>query len=132
MDAFGRTSETVNMPTMRSTRIAHVGATGRLAEICAEMAVEDVSGERIGRVIHVQVGAATDGGSGPSHEGRHSPNLPSDLAERLLRVGYIKIADTRYFRRDFRYYVTIDQVLSVQASVVRLDGFFRDCITAFD
>jgi len=50
----------------------------------------------------------------------------------LLRVGHIKIADTRYFRRDFPSYATTDQVRSVHASVVRLDGHGGDLITAFD
>ena len=132
MDASSSTPATVNMPTMRSTMVAYAGATSRLAEIRAEMEVEDASGERNGRVILVQVGDATDDGSEPSNEGLHAANFSADLAERLRRSGYIKIADTRYFRHDFRYYVTPDQVLSVQGSVVRLDGYLRDFISAWD
>jgi hypothetical protein len=132
MNALRRTGEKIAMPTMQTSRGAHAGAAGRLAGIRAEMAVEDASGERVGRVILVQVGAATGGGSGPSREGHHAPPVLADLTERLLRVGYIKIEDTRHFRRDFRYYATPDQVSSVVASVVRLNGYCSNLITAFD
>ncbi len=132
MNALRCTGERVAMPTMRTASVAHAGATGRLAGIRAEMAVEDASGGRDGRVIFVQVGAATDGGSGPSNGGTPRTELSADLAERLRRNGDITIADTRYFRRDVRSSATPDQVLSVEASVVRLNRRCRDRITACD
>jgi hypothetical protein len=98
------------------------------------MAVEDATGERFGRVTDVNTDAASAiAGVVELTSGAHqAPYLPMELIERLLRGGYIKIEDTRYFRRDFRYYATIDQVSSVDASVVRLSVRCRDLISAFD
>jgi hypothetical protein len=98
------------------------------------MAVEDASGERFGRVTdeRLDVVAAIAGALGPPTGAHQVPNQPAELIERLLRVGYFKIEDTRHFRRDFRYFATIDQVSSVDTYVVRLDGHCRDLVTAFD
>ena len=118
------------MPTMRTLSVVHAGARERLARIRADMPVEDASGERFGRVTDVRLDPAT-GGLTPA--GAHqAPNLPVEFAERLHQIGYIRIEDTRYFRRDFRYYATPDQVSSVDAAVVRLDRHCRELITAFD
>jgi hypothetical protein len=109
------------MSTIVAPGVGHAGAKGGLAGIRAQMAVEDASGERFGRVTDVGAAAVAT-----------VPDLPADLAERLRRAGCVKIEDTRYFRRDFRYYATADQVASVDASVVRLNVHCRDLITAFD
>jgi hypothetical protein len=122
------------MSTMRALGVAHAGATEWTGLIRVEMAVEDASGERFGRVIDFRIDPASvvAGGVGPASGVQHAPDLPTELSGRLRKTGYIKIADTRYFRRDFRYYATIDQVASIDASVVRLDRYCRDLITAFD
>jgi hypothetical protein len=122
------------MSTVPTSGVVHDGDEGRMARIQVEMPVEDASGERFGRVADVRLGArAAMGGESQPRTGAHPiPNLPSEQTERLLHVGHIKIEDTWYFRRDFRYYATIDQVSSVDASVVRLDRHCRDLITTFD
>jgi hypothetical protein len=141
-----RTTRARLMKTLRSERggdtrltvwkpgISDVGAEERLARIREGMAVEDASGERFGRVTYVRTDAAAATASvNPAAMGAHqAPSIPVELTEPLLRVGYLKIEDTRYFRRDFRYFATIDQVLSVGSSVVRLDGHCSDLITFLD
>jgi hypothetical protein len=114
------------MSTTSEMGVVTADVAERVRRIQAAMEVEDASGERFGRVIDVWIDTA------PAIGKRDAPSVPEELADRLLGVGYIKIEDRRYFRRDFRYYVTIDQVSSVDASVVRLDRYCRDLITAFD
>jgi hypothetical protein len=105
-----------------------------MRQITEAMEVEDASGERFGRVIAVRFDAevAIVGVGAASLPPHQLPNLAPDLSARLCRVGYIKIEDTRYFRRDFRYYATPDQVSSVGASVLRLNRHCRDLTTTFD
>ncbi len=114
------------MSSTEKTSDATTEVAERVRRIQAAMEVEDASGERFGRVIDVWIDTA------PAMSVREAPSVPAELTDRLLGVGYIKIEDRRYFRRDFRYYATIDQVSSVDASVVRLDRHCRDLITAFD
>ena len=122
------------MSTERTSGRATASAMEHFARIRAEMAVVDATGERFGRVtdVCVETPVAIAGGVRASAGAPQAPDLPAELLERLRRVGYIKIEDTRHFRRDFRYYATIDQVSSVDASVVRLDGRCRDLITVFE
>jgi hypothetical protein len=122
------------MSTLRQPGVGNAGAKERMARIREEMAVEDASGERFGRVtdVHIDAADAINGGFVPEMGVRQAPNLPAELTGRLLHASYIKIEDTRFFRRDFRYYVTIDQISSVNSAVVRLNRYCRDLITAFD
>jgi hypothetical protein len=54
------------------------------------------------------------------------------LIGRLLQTGYIKIDDTRHFRRDFRYFATPDEIVSVDSTTVRLGKQCRDLVNSFD
>jgi hypothetical protein len=132
---------------MQSGSTSETGDTGtiqdRLKGIKPGMEVENPLGERIGSVTFVHFGDSdsTDLWSrGPGMKGERLaaqigaepvPDVPPDIADRMLRVGYIKIDDKRHFRRDHHYYVMPGDIASVKARVVRLRFFCDDLITAF-
>jgi hypothetical protein len=119
-------------------------SASRLKGIKPGMEVEDPVGERIGQVSYVHFGES--GGSalwsrGPGMRGERLaaeigaepvPDVPPDIADRMLRVGYIKIDDKRRFRFDHHYYALPGDIASVDASVVRLRAFSDDLISATD
>jgi hypothetical protein len=124
------------MATMRTLGTEYLGAEQPLARVREGMEVADASGERFGRVIDVWIGtaAAISGGFAFASVTRahQAPSVTAEPTEALRQAGCIKIEDTRYFRKDFRYYATIDQISSVDASIVRLDRHCRDLLTTFD
>jgi hypothetical protein len=73
-----------------------------------------------------------DAGFAPVLGAHLAPNLSAELIGRLLQAGFIKIDDTRYFRRDFRCYATPDEIVSVDSTTVRLGKRCRDLITSID
>ncbi len=105
--------------------IEGVTADGRRCPALVALRMDAVGCRRVGRCRHRRRDWVGYGGP-------HAPNLAADLTERLRRNGDDTIADTRCFRRDVRSSATPDQVLSVDASVVRLNRRCRDRITAFD
>jgi hypothetical protein len=109
-------------------------AMERMARIRQEMEVEDASGERFGKVTDVRIDApgAIETGFSPVLGAHQAPNLPEELIGRLQQAGYIKKDETRYFRRDFRYFATPDEIVSVDSTTVRLGKRCRDLITSID
>jgi hypothetical protein len=104
---------------------------GLMAQIVTGMDVADSAGETIGKVKYVQNGdlQAVDVESQGAVPGqamavafgaRLEPDVPQGLVPRLLRTGYIKVEDKRHFRRDHHYYALADEIVSVDANVVRL------------
>jgi hypothetical protein len=96
------------------------------------MDVADATGERIGKVTDIRLGDP-DAIDIRSHDpglpsdryaallGADSePNVPAGLADRMLRIGYIKIDDKRHLRRDHHYYATAEEIVSVEANTVHL------------
>jgi hypothetical protein len=112
---------------------------GLMAQIAIGMDVADSSGEVIGKVKYLQNGdlEAVDVGSHAPVPGQAmavafgaklEPDVPEGLVPRLLRTGYIKIEDKRHFRRDHHYYALADEIVSVDAGVVRLSKALDELI----
>jgi hypothetical protein len=117
----------------------------RMARVQVGMEVEDAAGERIGKIADIRIGdpdAIDVGGQAPGsplNEGfalaigaHREPNVPAGLVERLLRAGYIKIDDKRHFRPDHHYYAMADEIVSVEADMVRLGKACRELIASLD
>jgi hypothetical protein len=106
------------------------------------MVVVDAAGETIGKVGYVKLGdpeAATvdsvDAGNRLDDAvvlalgGHREPEVPADLAERLLRAGYIKIDDKLPLRPDRHYYAPADEIAAVVGESVRLTKNRGELIT---
>jgi hypothetical protein len=105
--------------------------TSPIDRITAGMRVIDADGEEIGAVLAVRRGdpnavAAQDPSTGdgvlsgkvPHTEEGDEPELPADIAARLLRTGYIKL--TGAGRPGPARYVEADQIVEVTGDTVRL------------
>jgi hypothetical protein len=111
-------------------------ARERMKRIEPGMDVEDSIGERIGKVADLHIGGPDSidkwdrelsvlGEAIIAGTGAHLvPNVPAELVDRMLQIGYIKIDDKRHFRRDRHYYAAADEIVSVEANTVRLS---KDC-----
>ncbi len=103
-----------------------------LAHVRSGMRVVDSSGEEVGTVILTKMGdpdAVTSAGQDDSPRGglvegvadvlgKGEPDVPAPLAERLQRVGYLKVDASGLFARDL--YVEAGQVAEVTGDEVRL------------
>ncbi|WP_447001880.1 hypothetical protein ACRAKI_19175 [Saccharothrix isguenensis] len=113
----------------------HILDPGPLTDVQVGMAVLDSGGEQVGTVAAVKFGdpeaVTTEGRRGPRGVGEmvrdtfvgSEPDVPAQLAERLLRTGYVKIDAKGFFATDL--YADADQVDRVEADTVRL-GVPRD------
>jgi hypothetical protein len=108
------------------------GPEGPIVDVSEGMRVVDRRGEDVGTVEAVRMGdpeAVTPRGQdvgarsgliedvGAAFAG-NDPPVPPEIAERLLRIGYVKIDGKGILDRDF--YVLADQVTGVAGDVVRL------------
>ncbi|SDZ37095.1 hypothetical protein SAMN05444365_111143 [Micromonospora pattaloongensis] len=102
-----------------------------IAQVASGMRVVDAAGDEIGTVDRVRMGdpnaVAAQGptvGSGalegrvPDPQTGDEPEVPPDLAARLLRTGYLKIDSDGLFARDL--YVGAEQIAGVNQDVVEL------------
>ncbi|MFI6759213.1 hypothetical protein ACIBF5_08730 [Micromonospora sp. NPDC050417] len=102
-----------------------------IAQVTTGMRVVDPVGEEVGTVVAVRVGdpnavTAHDppGGDGvlgdrvPHTEYGEEPDVPPDLAARLLRTGYLKVDSPGLLARDL--YIEADQIADVNQDVVEL------------
>lgn len=100
-----------------------------IARVCEGMRVLDASGDELGRVDIVKMGdpgAATVGADEPADPGfiaslfvgRHEPDLPPELRDRLLRFGYLKVDGKGWIDTD--RYITGDLIARVEADTVML------------
>jgi hypothetical protein len=105
--------------------------TSLLDRITSGMRVIDAHGEEVGTVLAVQPGdpnavaaqepPAGDGvlsGKVPHTEEGDEPEVPADLAARLLRAGYVKLTGAGQPGPD--RYVEADQIADVTGDSVRL------------
>jgi hypothetical protein len=106
------------------------------------MAVVDAAGETIGQVASIKLGdpeaLTVDAGDAGDRlgdavvlalGGHREPDVPADLAERLLRPGYIKIDEKRPLRPDHHYYATADEIAAVVGESVRLTKYREQLVT---
>ncbi|WP_329106340.1 hypothetical protein OG792_00710 [Micromonospora sp. NBC_01699] len=106
-------------------------STEPIAQVTNGMRVVDPGGEEVGTVVAVRLGdpnAVTaqdpptgDGvlGAGVPHtENGDEPDVPPDLAARLLRTGYLKVDSRGILTQDL--YVEADQIAKVNQDVVEL------------
>jgi len=112
-------------------RHAHT-STDPIGRVTSGMRVVDVAGEEVGAVVTVTPGdpnAVTaqdppDSGSGvlagkvPHTEDGDEPDVPPDVAARLLRTGYLKVDGGGPRGRGL--YVQADQIADVTGDVVAL------------
>ncbi len=103
---------------------------GSIAEVRTGMSVLDRHGENAGTVETVKLGdpqAVTDQGRVAyggmvedlkSAFGGGEPQVPDELAARLVRIGFVKVDGKGFLDRDL--YVAADQVDAVTAGVVHL------------
>jgi hypothetical protein len=109
-----------------------------IAQVNPGMRVVDRAGEEVGEVVTVRTGdpnAVTAqepptghgvlSGKVPHPDGHHhrrdgddEPDVPADLAARLLRVGYLTVDARGLFARDV--YVSADEIARVRDDVVEL------------
>jgi hypothetical protein len=96
------------------------------------MRVVDAAGNEVGEVAVVKMGdpeAVTTQGQVMDLDEPllevEKPNLPRPLAERLLRIGFIKVDRKGLFRRDA--YVGADQIAKVDSGTVHL-GVDQDAL----
>jgi len=127
-----------SMPTFEAGGSA---TSGPMGQIKPGMNVEDASGERIGEVTDIRLGdpesidVRSQGPGMPSD--RYAtlmgvdaePQVPQGLADRMLRLGYIKIDNKRHFRRDNHYYATAEDIESVESDTVHLSKPWDQLIT---
>lgn len=105
--------------------------TGSIATVAAGMRVIDAAGVGVGRVIGVELGdpnavAAQDPPDGdgilgdrvPHTEEGDEPEVPPDIAARLLRTGYLRIGAEGLRSDDL--YVAADQIAGVAPDGVTL------------
>ena len=105
---------------------------GPIADVREGMRVIDSTGHEVGRVTVVKMGdpeAVTTQGQtlGLDEAGLDisRPDLPPELAERLLRVGFVKVDRKGLFRKDA--YIPADQIDRVEDNIVRL-GVSQDAL----
>ncbi|RKR89656.1 hypothetical protein BDK92_4012 [Micromonospora pisi] len=102
-----------------------------IAQVTTGMRVVDPVGEEVGTVVAVRVGdpnavTAQDPPNGdgvlgdrvPHTESGDEPDVPPDLAARLLRSGYLKVDSPGLLARDL--YIEADQIADVNQDVVEL------------
>ncbi|WP_326561532.1 hypothetical protein [Micromonospora sp. NBC_01796] len=102
-----------------------------IAQVTSGMRVIDPGGEEVGTVIAVQLGdpnavAAQDPPSGdgvlgdgvPHTATGDEPDVPPDLAARLMRTGYLKVDSRGFLAHDL--YIEADQIAKVNQDVVEL------------
>jgi hypothetical protein len=102
-----------------------------IAQVTSGMRVVDGAGDEVGTVIRVRVGdpnaAVAQGptiGTGslegrvPDPETGDEPEVPPDIAARMLRSGYLKVESDGLPARDL--YVEADQIAEVNQDVVAL------------
>lgn len=107
-----------------------------MGQIRGGMRVVDAGGEDVGTVEDIKAGdpeavsAQGQAAGGPGLMGDLSaafvgaePDLPTELAERMLRVGYIKIDGKGLFAKDL--YAAADRIDRVEGNTVHL-GVSRD------
>lgn len=108
------------------------GNEGPIAQVVNGMTVVDSAGTEIGTVELVKMGdpesvtaagQRTGEGEGIVHALADSifgpePNVPGELAARLLRTGYVKVDGKGLLDRD--RYVASDQIAAVDSGTVRL------------
>lgn len=89
---------------------------GPIHRVREGMQVADLGGAKIGKVVLVKMGdpeALT-----AEHDPGAEPYLPDELAERLLRTGFIKIDRKGLLKRDV--YAAADEIDAVDGDLVRL------------
>ncbi|MFK3981654.1 hypothetical protein ACI2K4_14900 [Micromonospora sp. NPDC050397] len=102
-----------------------------IAQVTEGMRVIDPVGEEVGTVVAVRLGdpnavTAQDppdrngllGAQVPHTAEGDEPDVPPDLAARLLRTGYLKVDSEGLLARDL--YVEADQIAQVDRDVVEL------------
>jgi hypothetical protein len=102
-----------------------------IAQVTSGMRVIDPDGAEVGTVIAVRLGdpnavTAQDPPTGhgllgdrvPHTESGDEPDVPPDLAARMLRTGYLKVDSRGLLTRDV--YVEADQIAEVNQDVVEL------------
>lgn len=102
-----------------------------IAQITTGMQVVDAAGEEVGTVAEVRLadpnavtaqepptGDGVLSGKVPHTEDGDEPDVPADLAARLLREGYVKVDGHRLLADDL--YVAADQIGTVTQDVVTL------------
>lgn len=102
-----------------------------IAQVTPGMRVIDATGEEVGTVIRVRVGdpdaviaqgptvgTGTLEGRVPDPETGDEPEVPPDVAARMLRYGYLKVDTNSLFARDV--YVEAGQIAEVREDVVSL------------
>jgi hypothetical protein len=116
----------------------------RITRIEPGMQAEDAIGERIGKVADIHIGgpdsidiwnpefSMPDEAFNMATGARLVPNVPAEIVDRMLQIGYIKIDDKRHFRRDHHYYATADEIVSVEANTVRLSKVCDELTTPLD
>ncbi|HEX5596450.1 MAG TPA: hypothetical protein VFX61_10600 [Micromonosporaceae bacterium] len=108
-----------------------------LTQIAEGMRVIDADGVEVGMVDLVRLSdpdavtvQAPVGGIGPSDlpdvDGTEEPDVPADVAARLLRSGYLKVDGEEPF--DVAVYVGADQIADVSDSLVQLAVGMEDLI----
>lgn len=115
----------------------------RLERVRGGMTVLDATGETVGNVAYVKLGdpeATTVDSVEPANPmdeavvlalgGHREPDVPDDLADRLLRGGYIKIDDRRPLRPVHTYYASADAIAAVFGESVRLTIPRNELMTA--
>ncbi|MEV4753570.1 hypothetical protein AB0J86_00405 [Micromonospora sp. NPDC049559] len=117
--------------TSTSTSTSAPTSTDAIAQVTTGMRVVDADGNEVGTVLSTAPGdpnavAAQNppGGTGmlsgkvPHTEDGDEPEVPADLAARLLRTGYLRVDGKGLLARDL--YVAADQIARVNQDVVEL------------
>lgn len=111
---------------------------GPIADVRRGMDVVDETGERVGTVELVRIGdpeavtprgQVADGGLAADLRAMFAgsePQVPDELAARLMRIGFVKVDGSGILDRDL--YVASDQLGSVVHDVVRLDARREDLV----
>jgi uncharacterized membrane protein len=142
-------AETLGEVTQDDTLVPPVRAgdqgtpADRLERVRQGMMVVDSEGETIGKVAYTKMGdaeAATVDSVDAGNQfgdaivlalgGHREPDVPADLAERLLRAGYVKIDDRRPLHPAHTYYASADEIAAVVGESVRLTKLRSQLITA--
>lgn len=105
---------------------------GPITQVREGMEVVDSAGERVGTVRLVKMsdpGVATSEGQDAGDQrglvkdmervfGGGEPDVEPAVAERLMRLGYLKVDPKGLLRRDF--YVAADEIATVDGEIVKL------------
>jgi hypothetical protein len=91
---------------------------GPIEQVREGMRVVDATGKDVGRVEFVQLGdpdaVTTQGQARAGIE----PRVPGELAERLMRIGFVKVDRKGFFKSDA--YVGADEIDRVEGEIVHL------------